>query len=108
MGHPLDARRHDAAAEPYRDMRESDGIDASLRLWMPGCQSGVAGWGVFCGERVGRKGCIGARVAFATSGIGAAAALGLDCAGRHGGLGSSARRLTQPKARGPAQAVKRV
>ena len=98
MGHPLDARRHDAAAAPYRDMRESDGIDASLRLWMPG-------------ERVrsrGGEGCSGTRVAWATSGIGAAAELRLDCAGRHGGLGSSARRLTQSKARGPAQAVKRV
>ena len=102
MGNPLDARRHDAAAAPYRDMRESDGIDASLRLRMAGgacAHAGVVGGG---------RGCIGARVAWATSGIGAAAALGLDCAGRHGGLGSSARRLTQPKARGPAQAVKRV
>ena len=99
MGNPLDARRHDAAAAPYRDMRESDGIAAILRLRMPGGACAHAGGG---------EGCSGTRVAFATSGIGAAAALGLDCAGRHGGLGSSARRLTQPKARGPAQAVKRV
>ena len=99
MGHPLDARRHDAAAARYRDMRESDGIDASLRLRMPGGA---------CAHAPGGGGSSGTRVAWATSGIGAAAALRLDCAGRHGGLGSSARRLTQPKPRGPAQAVKRV
>ena len=47
MGHPLDARRHDAAAARYRDMRESDGIDASLRLRMPGGACAHAGvvWG---------------------------------------------------------------
>ena len=46
MGNPLDERRHDAAAARYRDMRESDGIDASLRLWMPGGACAHAGGGL--------------------------------------------------------------
>ena len=53
MGNPLDARRHDAAAAPYRDMRESDGIAAILRLRMPGGACAHAGG----------RGCSGTRVA---------------------------------------------
>ena len=54
MGNPLDARRHDAAAAPYRDMRESDGIDASLRLQIPrGACAHAPGEGPVAG-RVGR------------------------------------------------------